>query len=176
MTPLCELAMKYGTDKCPHHKGLRPGHSYTPFYQELFWPIRNHVRTVLEIGIETGASLRMWEEFFPNADIIGLDNDSTTLFATDRIMTSTNAKMLADFYDPFDIVIDDASHKVEDCIYYVKLFAPQLIKGGFYIIEDVQSQAVGELQAALNYNFGLEVVEFNKNFPTGDDRLIVVRT
>lgn len=172
MTPLCELAMKYGTDKCPHHRGLRPGHSYTPFYQELFWPIHNHVRTVLEIGIETGASLRMWEEFFPNADIIGLDNDSTTLFATDRIMTSTNAKMLADFYDPFDIVIDDASHCPIDILHYFELFFPRLIKGGFYVIEDVKDEDSAQIITAIAGN---REANFNSNFPTHDDRLIWVQ-
>jgi hypothetical protein len=39
----------------------------------LFAGIRSDVRTALEIGVWEGGSLRMWEEYFPNAEIWGLD-------------------------------------------------------------------------------------------------------
>ena len=80
---LSELAFKYGTDKCP-----QLNHAYTPFYYELLKDKRQSIKKVLEMGIGnrelqkkyfphcvTGASLFMWKDFFPNAQIYGADND-----------------------------------------------------------------------------------------------------
>src|SRR5208337_3863139 len=76
MTELCELAKKWGTDKVGNH-------SYTPYYHSLFEGRRAEIKKVLEIGIgndddmgteyRAGASIFMWEEYFPNADIYALD-------------------------------------------------------------------------------------------------------
>ena len=35
------------------------------------------MRSVLQIGVPTDRSVRMWEEFFPNAIIYGMDIDPT---------------------------------------------------------------------------------------------------
>lgn len=43
MTPLCELAKKYGTDKCSDV------HNYTPVYYELLKD--KNFKKVLELGI-----------------------------------------------------------------------------------------------------------------------------
>jgi len=81
-TPLCEIAYKYKTDKCPQIK-----HAYTPYYYELLKDKRNKVKKVLEFGVETGASLRMWRDFFPNAKIYGADILKKWIFQEDRIKT-----------------------------------------------------------------------------------------
>ncbi len=84
LTDLCHLAEYYGTDKL----GV-----YTPFYDLLFRDRREKVFKVLEIGIGTikamahvkgykaGASLRMWRDYFINAEILGLDNDNAAIEA-----------------------------------------------------------------------------------------------
>jgi len=46
VTPLCDIAFKYGTDKCP-----QLGHSYTPFYYDLLKDKRETIKKVLEFGI-----------------------------------------------------------------------------------------------------------------------------
>jgi hypothetical protein len=76
MTPaesLTQLATRFGTDKW----GV---HYYTPHYEQHFAPLRHLPINVLEIGIggyedpaKGGESLRMWEAFFPNARIYGID-------------------------------------------------------------------------------------------------------
>ena len=38
-------------------------------YWVFFKDIRFHIRKVVEIGVASGASLRMWAEFFPNVKI-----------------------------------------------------------------------------------------------------------
>ena len=86
MTPLCGLALKYGTDKGGNH--LLAGetcHQYTPTYYKLLEPYRYNIKSVLEIGVNYGPSLRMWRDFFPNAHIIGLDSNAECLFNEERI-------------------------------------------------------------------------------------------
>src|SRR3972149_8272692 len=95
ITPLCEIAFKYGTDKCP-----QISHNYTPVYYKLLKDKKEKIRKVLELGIgsrktmqwvpkhyQTGASLLMWRDFFPNAQIYGVDRDPSTIFQAERIKT-----------------------------------------------------------------------------------------
>ena len=65
MESLKSLSIKYDVDT------LELG--YIPHYENLFANIRNDVTKVLEIGVETGRSHRMWLEYFPNATIYGFD-------------------------------------------------------------------------------------------------------
>lgn len=172
VTPLCELANKYGSDKSPTHKGLRPGHSYTPFYYELFKD--RPVKRLLEIGVETGASLRMWRDFFPEAIIVGLDIDRQTIFMEGRIYTligdSSDAESAREFGNaaPFDIIIDDGEHDPESQYLTWRNFFPLLEHGGTYVVEDVR--------AVLDkWPWGQSAIrEFRTDFPSGDDRLIVM--
>lgn len=148
-TPLCALARKYGTDK-----GGRPeGHNYTPHYYELLKDLP--VEAVLEIGIcgkrnipnnRTGASLFMWQEFFPKASIYGLDNDPQWLINTDRIFTALadqehpntlKAALAYLLVDKLDVIIDDGSHKPEHQISSMRTLLPYLTQHGIYFIEDV---------------------------------------
>ncbi len=161
LTDLCRIAYKYGADKCPQIK-----HSDTPFYFELFNKRRNKIKKVLELGIgkfrgmdkndtvydpglnriyHKGASLKMWRDFFPNAQIFGADNYPEALFKDERIDTfSCNERKIDDLHklientgSDLDIVIDDASHRVDDQILTAKTLLPLLNKYTIYIIEDV---------------------------------------
>lgn len=154
-TPLCEMAFKYGTDKCP-----QINHSYTPYYFEVFSPIKNSVKKVLEIGIGghkylhkieefnpiLGGSLKMWRDFFPNAMIYGIDIDPGTMISEDRIQTfecSQSDKrqlrgLLKKIGSDIDIVIDDGSHNPRDQIRTCRFLMPRLKKDVIYIIEDAK--------------------------------------
>ena len=65
-TELCKIGKKCLTDK--------PGHGYTKVYYEIMKGFRNNSINFLEIGIYFGASLRMWNNFFPKGKIFGIDN------------------------------------------------------------------------------------------------------
>jgi hypothetical protein len=145
MTPLCELAVRHGTNKVDM--------GYTPFYYELLKAKR--VKRVLEIGIggpglsggasRHGASLYMWRDFFPEAEIYGFDVDRRLLFADHRIYTQW-----ADVEHPtsliaaahmaggtFDLIVDDAVHLPGPQLGAAVTLLPFLSKDGIYIIEDV---------------------------------------
>lgn len=61
------LGRHYGTDKAASHH-------YTPMYHQVFGPARSSIRRFLEVGVFQGASIRMWADWFPNAEIIGVDH------------------------------------------------------------------------------------------------------
>jgi len=153
MTPLCELASKYGTDKggdC-----IDKPHSYTVAYYELLKDRRESTRKVLEIGVglascmyatyKTGASMYMWEEFFPNADIFAFDMNPQAMFSAGRIKTfianqgsvpSLEAAMQNVGKD-VDFIVDDGSHHPPHQILTMKTLLPYLAKNGIYAIEDI---------------------------------------
>lgn len=161
ITPLCKIAYKYGTDKCPQLK-----HSYTPVYYELFKDKRDSIKKVLEMGIgyyktmehvaviydkglkrfyQKGASLKMWRDFFPNAQIYGADIAPETMFKEERIATflcdETKEEQIADLINQtgsdIDIFIDDGSHRWQHQAFLAKTILPMLKKDVIYIIEDV---------------------------------------
>lgn len=152
-TPLCEIALKYRTDKCPEIK-----HCYTPFYYEYLKDRCETIKKVLEIGIGckttmpridgyvTGASLYMWREFFPNAQIYGADILPEAIFGDERIKTflfdetkkEDIERLVRDVGSDVELVIDDGSHAKEHQMYLCATMMPLLNKNVTYIIEDVE--------------------------------------
>jgi hypothetical protein len=156
METLFDLVEKYGTDK------TLSGYTYT--YQDLFQPIKDNVKTVLEIGLGTldpsipstfvgntrlfdfykpGGSLRVWRDFFPNAKIYGVDIAEDCMFQEDRIKTflfdSSDAQKCS--YElknlEFDIIIDDGNHDPKYQVETLRNLFPLLNINGYYIIEDI---------------------------------------
>ena len=145
---LHDLFIKYGTDK-----GIW---GYTQYYAGVIGLARHHVRRVLEIGIcghrdipnnVVGASLFVWRDYFPNAEIFGVDIDPSFIFNDQhRIHTRLcNAYhppgihgCLVDMGgQPFDVIIDDAVHDPEPQIRLANQLSEWLIPGGNYYMEDV---------------------------------------
>lgn len=165
MTELCRLGELYHVDKCP-----MVNHSYTPFYHRILSELRNSTKVVLEIGIgniplmksltninyKPGASLRMWRDYFPSAQIIGCDILKDVLFTEDRIATflldqgdSDSLRNLNDtiklHYGEVDIIIDDGSHQEKHMtLSFLELW--KIVKpNGLYIIEDIQTPFINNI-------------------------------
>jgi SAM-dependent methyltransferase len=107
---------------------------------------RHEVERVLEIGVETGGSLLMWREFFPNAHIFGVDmrkpkrklGDRITLILGDQSDAEFRTRLAADLA-PLDVIVDDGSHKHDDQRETLIALWPALRPGGVYIVEDVHT-------------------------------------
>jgi len=133
---LDELAIKHSTDKSSEF------HGYTKIYERLFEKFKNLPITLLEIGVWKGASLKMWDSFFPKAKIIGLDNENHLrdneydVYIGDQKDPKIRDNIIKDTGD-LDIVIDDGGHKHSEQIASFELFFPHLKSGGLYVIEDV---------------------------------------
>ncbi len=151
LAPLCELAKKYSTDKGGRHNtyNFQPNHGtheYTPSYFDLLAPWRTQYSYVLEIGVNSGNSLYMWRDFFPHAEIIGLDIDPGCLIQGDRIRCfradqgdkqSLLAAVVQGGVAPFDLIIDDGSHRREHQGVSLQTLVPFLSDIGMYIVEDI---------------------------------------
>lgn len=155
LTPLCKIAYKYGTDKCP-----QIAHLYTPYYYQLFKDRQNSIKKVVEVGIGMpqyfppppkhyhyviGASLRMWRDFFPNAIVYGADIVPEAIFEDERIKTflcdetkkEDLEKLIKKVGSDIDLFVDDGLHSKEAQIFLCKTVLPMLNKNVIYIIEDV---------------------------------------
>jgi hypothetical protein len=146
MTLLCDLARKHYTDKGGEHFFAgQVCHYYTPVYDSYLHPRREIVRRVLELGVNKGSSLRMWEEYFPNALIVGVDNERSCLFQTDRIHCVHADERLplklwkaVEPHSPYDLIVDDGSHETHDQLSSVHVLLPLLkVVHGLYFIEDI---------------------------------------
>jgi hypothetical protein len=172
------LAKKYGSDKCHWH-------SYGRIYDQLFY--EKPVRKMLEIGIgykglfgtetyENGASLRMWAEYFPDAEIYGLDIRPDALINEGRIRSyqcdqSSILSLLAardQIGIGFDLIVDDGSHVSEHQVLSACVLWPCVTPGGRYVIEDVWNAA----EVAPFVPFAHDVIEL-RTHRVKDDRLIV---
>jgi hypothetical protein len=135
--PLEELGAKYLPTKRLHN--------YLPYYWMHFRDIRLEVGKVLEIGVQTDRSIRMWEEFFPNATIYGVDIDpECERLAGGRRVIFIGDQSDRDFLNQvveragghFDIIIDDGSHRVEHQLASFNFLFPTLSDHGIYAVED----------------------------------------
>jgi hypothetical protein len=145
-TTLREIALEQGTDK-------EGAHTYTEAYERHLGHLRGSPITLLEIGIggyadprQGGASLRMWKTFFPRAQIIGLDIHDKSALAEDRITILQGdqgdkafLERIALEHGPFDVVIDDGSHRCRHVIASFEALFPHLTETGIYAIEDLQT-------------------------------------
>jgi hypothetical protein len=160
-------------------QGTDKGWWYGGLYDVLLQPIRTTIRCVVEIGIgtmipdaassmvgigaphyRTGASLRAWRDFLPNAEIHGIDPaEDTSLRDEPRIHThrcdSTDPEqvsaLLASVTWPSpDLIIDDGLHEPTAQTKTLHNFFPLLRDGGLYIIEDVIPDHVHDLLDELD--------------------------
>lgn len=152
---LIELAIKHGTDKHVQDTiGPKTGHRYAGHYEHHFSRFRHlDSITVLEIGVggyddpnKGGESLLMWKEYFPKAQIVGLDYYDKAPLQQDRIHIYQGSqddpellRRISRDHGGFDIVIDDGSHCNEHVIASFKILFPLLKTGGIYAIEDLQT-------------------------------------
>lgn len=167
---LTELANIYGTDKGTLGPSAKwSGHNYTDIYEAYLKKDRQAVMTVLEIGLGVtgdrwdarivqgrntgGASLKMWYDFFPNAQIYGIDVNECSYLDNDRVRTFVadqgNVKDLDVFTEAtgaadFDIIIDDGSHRPDHQQTSFSYFFKKLKIGGLYFIEDLMSNGLGD--------------------------------
>lgn len=144
--PLSRLAILSGTDKFGFH-------DYTPVYHDLLQHLRDAPLRMLEIGVggyndedRGGESLCVWRDYFPNAQITGIDIQKKTMDLGPRVKILQGSQIDAEFLSalvkdrgPFDVILDDGSHRNEHVIESFGILFPDLTPGGIYIAEDVQT-------------------------------------
>jgi len=132
---LQQIGLKHNTDKAFFHE-------YLDFYQKNL-PKSSFKGRLLEIGVMDGASLLMWREYYPNAEIVGIDINDKSHIEIPGVqilqMDATNTEALATL-GTFDIIIDDGSHMTADQqASFEYLYLNSLNPKGYYIIEDLHT-------------------------------------
>ncbi len=202
---LSELCEKYGSDKgfMNYHSkkpyAWRP-HSYASFYHSIFCLNRESIKFVYECGIgtnnlniksnmtenaEPGASLRVWKDYFVNANIFGGDIDKNILFEEDRIKTyfvdQLNVSSIKFMWEKtgvekFDIIIDDGLHEPKANLNFFFNSIHKLKENGIYIIEDVSNHHIKYLNNKLS-EYDVEIVTLSTKYKKiyDNNNLIVIR-
>lgn len=155
------LADKFGTDKGSSY------HYYTEVYDRFFLPIKDSARKIFEIGIEKGASLKMWQKYFPNAVIYGIDIVDCSYLDSDSIKTSVadqsdrnQLKRSIDIFGgDFDIIVDDGGHGMEQQQVSFGYLFKYVKPGGYYIIEDVHTSLLPGYGLEDEENSTLKMIE-----------------
>lgn len=134
---------KHGSDKAIH--------GYAQFYADH---LPENPKSILEIGVKEGASIKAWKELFPEAIIHGLD-----LFAEFEIPQIEGAyfwkgnqldyRILEQLRKlEFDVIVEDSSHNCRD--HWLTLYA--LIDScKSYFIEDLHTCREPFYQQGLNF-------------------------
>lgn len=121
---------------------------YLETYHETLSHLQSSAINFLEIGVQNGGSLEIWDKYFPNArNIVGCDiNEKCALleYNNDKIKvviddsSTQNAKnKIANISSDFNVIIDDGSHNSSDIIKSFLLYFPMIEENGYYIIEDL---------------------------------------
>lgn len=156
---LCILAAQSGTDKSPYNSyGHR--HPYTTPYTLLFEPLRKKQIKFAEIGVFRGASLLAWRQYFERARLYGFDNDQPnlefiasqgwpgvhlrTMDASDPRSIHENLSHFVQDGELYDVILDDASHDVDDQVEVIRTALHFVKQGGLLIVEDIFREASTE--------------------------------
>lgn len=137
---LREIAERTGADKLKH--------KYESHYETHLGPWRESRIRLLEIGVKRGASLAMWEQYFPLADIFGLDiepacrryeTDRSKIFVGDQEDPACLRTVMAQIGQPLDVVIDDGGHTMKQQRTSFETLFEYVRPGGLYIVEDTHT-------------------------------------
>lgn len=202
---LSELCDKYGSDKGEikktGHPYAWPSHTYADYYSLLFWHCRKDVKRVFECGLGTnnpdrgssmgvggkpGASLRVWRDYFPNAQVVGADVDTDILFEEERIQTfyvdQTSPAAIAELWSKvepggFDLMVDDGLHTFEAGVCLFENSISRLAENGIYIIEDVTfADMLGFVRFFDKLEYQVEFVALARpELQTFDNNLVVIK-
>jgi hypothetical protein len=142
MQTLDQLFLQEHTDKASDC------HHYSKYYEIFFEHLREDPNvSLLEIGIDSGYSLRAWRKYFTKGRISGIDVRGNYGYLLEEGCTATyivdqsSENQLYDFRNQhaseYNIIIDDGSHEATDQIKSFEILFQGLKPGGYYVIEDL---------------------------------------
>lgn len=111
-------------------------HQYYHMYASIFAAVTP--RSILEVGVLEGHSIRAWRQLFPSAKLTGIDYRVRQFEAINNfeyiIGDATDANLTSNI-QKHDIIIDDASHTLYDQITIFNNLKNKF--NCFYVIEDI---------------------------------------
>jgi hypothetical protein len=134
----------------------------------------------LEIGVFRGDSIKMWNEYFFDSNILGIDVSldivsypelENVLICDATSETDVNEKLGSRL---FDYIVDDGSHVLGDQIVSFDILFNRIKSGGTYFIEDILGDAnLNQLKNHVD-SLGLKYLVFDtRSEHTTDNDLIL---
>lgn len=161
----------YPTDKDRNHQ-------YLNTYGELFGKWEHSNINILEVGAYKGGSMRLFEEYFINANIISYDI---------KDWGDTNCKRAVRIIKDFGLVhsselpeltiaIDDGAHDLDSQTMFLEKVYPRVVKGGIIVVEDIFTKDLQKAKERFNtLNIPYEIVSFFPPKDEDNDNLIIFR-
>ena len=121
---------------------------YLEHYDELLAGWQGRDISFLEIGVYKGGSIPMWQGFLgPGSRLVFMDIDPA---CRDLALPGTAVEIgdqadpvflaqVGESHGPFDLIVDDGGHKMEQQITSFRHLWPRLTDRGLYIVEDVHT-------------------------------------
>lgn len=146
MTELGHLFTKHGCDKSTKH-------NYDFVYHPQLMHLREKPIKLLEVGVFRGESMKAWLDYFPNAEIYGIDiftrvdpkqievlnHPRVTWFKMDSTIPGVT-EFIQSFCGKdikFDVIVDDGLHTPRANAQTFNNLMPLLADNGMYFVEDV---------------------------------------
>lgn len=161
------MGLEYGTDKASN------GHDYLRIYEKYLSPMKDEPINFLELGWWDGASMRMWREYFSQAQIIGLDIEPKPHIPGVSFVHAPQDDRAVAYevkrrYGLLDVIVDDASHVSPLTIASFRAYWEYLKPGGLYFVEDLQvsyhKDWAGHPDPKMKGNRGMTIMQFLKSF------------
>ncbi len=126
--------------------GIWKWRHYFDIYHRHFHKFRGRKLKILEIGIYSGGSLKMWRDYFgDHCRIVGIDiepdcrayeNNYTKVYIGSQSDRAFLRKVIEE-EGPFDIIIDDGGHRPNQQRISLEELLPHVTHGGVYLCEDI---------------------------------------
>ncbi len=142
---LTQIGIKYNTDKATYH-------NFTDFYDKLFNSDKDNVKIVMEFGVASGSSIKMWREYFKLAKIycydINLECQEYVNKLPDVVFNYLNQDSKYSIKNAIssdiklgtvDIIIEDGGHFSTQQRNTLEVMWSYLKSGGIYVVEDIHT-------------------------------------
>ena len=162
-------------------------HSYIEYYEQWFEPRRHTPVQLLEIGVMTGASMLLWQQYFDDVMLAGIDLREgfnrplpfqAEILAMWRWSVDSTDPAQVPALGQYDFIIDDGAHDAASQIATFKNYWPHVTPGGTYFIEDIESDA--SLQTITQFMLGWQqfhphTTDYYRGFAhRADDRILAI--
>jgi FkbM family methyltransferase len=121
-------------------------HSYLETYETLLKGKQISCKNVLELGICGGGSIKLWNDYFVNANIYGIDANDGHHFLSEykrvkhlnqNAFSQESISYLSDQNVKFDLIIDHGPISLENMVFFVQHYTKLLADDGILIVEDI---------------------------------------
>ncbi len=126
-------------------------HHYGDVYESLFtdkhvpYDTRRNVSLVMEVGVTDGSCLLAWRDVFPHAQIVGMDihpsyiaqgcvKERIEFHLGDQRSRADCERAVAG--RQFDLIVEDATHVLENTLLTLLFLWPHIRPGGLYVVEE----------------------------------------